>query len=267
MKQPFIDYCYHTHTYRCGHAIGRDIDYVTKAIEAGIKVLGFSDHIFYPGLKQRGSRGDYEMMEDYVNSISDLKDQFADKMTIHLGFEAEYYYDFDYYYRELLRTGLMDYLILAQHYRYEQGHLTHYYGFSDTPEEILEYAINLIKGMETKLFKYVAHPDLFMAHYTAGFDDTAKEVSHLICAAAKRLDMPLELNMGAIRFGGERLIGNEFRYLYPYVPFWEVAKEYNVKVIVGIDAHDPNDFLDTRIELLESILKKLQLRHIDRLDI
>ncbi|MDD3478442.1 MAG: histidinol-phosphatase [Candidatus Izemoplasmatales bacterium] len=262
-----IDYCYHTHTYRCGHAVGRDEDYVINAIKSGIKVLGFSDHIFYPGIKQYGSRGNYEELEGYVNSISDLKDQYADKILIHLGFEAEYYRDFDYYYKELLRTGIVDYLILAQHYRYEHGRLTHYYGHSRTQEDIREYGRELIKGMETKLFKYVAHPDLFMASYPYGFDEAAKEVSEAICQAAIRLDMPLELNMGAIRFAGQRLIGNEYRYMYPYIPFWETAKRYGVKVIVGIDAHDPRDFLDSRIAIMTDLVEKLDLKHINRLDI
>ncbi len=262
-----LDYCYHTHTYRCSHAIGRDEDYVKSAIKAGINVLGFSDHIFYPTFRQPGSRGDYEELEGYVNSISDLKDKYADKVQIHLGFEAEYYQDLDYYYRELLRTGIIDYLILAQHYRYEHGRPTFYFGFSKTPEDIKEYGRELIRGMETKLFKYVAHPDLFMAHYEAGFDEHAQLVARQICEVAKRLDLPLEINMGAIRFGGMRIIGNEQRYLYPYIPFWEMVKSYDLKVIVGIDAHDPRDFLDSRNQIVIDMVKKLDLKHIDRLDI
>lgn len=262
-----IDYCYHTHTYRCGHAIGRDEDYVIAALKGGYRVIGFSDHIFFPGVWQRGSRGDYEDLEGYVNSISDLKDQYADKAVIHLGFEAEYFPEFDYYYRELLRTGIVDYLILAQHYRFIDGKFGLYYGFSKTPEDIKEYADNLIKGMETKLFKYVAHPDLFMAHYEYGFDETAQTVTRRICEAAKRLNMPLELNMGAIRFAGRKMIGNEYRFLYPYPPFWKMVKEYGVKVMIGIDAHDPADFLDPRIQYLFDIVNELGLSHIDRLDI
>lgn len=262
-----IDYCYHTHTYRCGHASGRDEEYVINAIKAGLNVLGFTDHIFFPTIHQPGMRGNYEELEGYVNSISDLKDKYADQIVIHLGFEAEYYRDFDYYYKELLRTGIIDYMILAQHYRYERGQPTFYYGHCTTAEEIREYSRELIKGMETKLFKYVAHPDLFMANYEHGFDEAAQEVTHAICEAAIRLDMPLELNMGAIRFAGLRVIGNEQRYLYPYIPFWQVAKQYGVKVIVGIDAHDPKDFLDSRVNIVLDILTKLDLKHIDRLDI
>ena len=39
---------YHTHTYRCGHAVGEDRQYVETAIERGLKVLGFSDHVPMP---------------------------------------------------------------------------------------------------------------------------------------------------------------------------------------------------------------------------
>ena len=35
---------YHTHTKRCGHAIGEDEEYVLRAIENGFDEIGFSDH-------------------------------------------------------------------------------------------------------------------------------------------------------------------------------------------------------------------------------
>lgn len=40
-----LDYNIHSHTRRCGHAVGEDYEYIDAAIEAGIKQLGFSDHI------------------------------------------------------------------------------------------------------------------------------------------------------------------------------------------------------------------------------
>lgn len=35
---------YHTHTFRCRHALGEDREYIEHAIDGGLKVLGFSDH-------------------------------------------------------------------------------------------------------------------------------------------------------------------------------------------------------------------------------
>ena len=38
----------HTHTVRCGHAVGTDEEYVLAAIAAGFTKLGFSDHNPFP---------------------------------------------------------------------------------------------------------------------------------------------------------------------------------------------------------------------------
>ena len=85
---------FHTHTTRCRHAFGRDRDYVTKAIKAGIKVLGFSDHapMIFPN---RNYYSTFRMfpddVQDYVNSINLLREEYRDKIEIHLGFEIEYF--------------------------------------------------------------------------------------------------------------------------------------------------------------------------------
>ena len=55
---------YHTHTSRCGHAIGLDEEYVQCAIEAGIKELGFSDHIPFKFVSQPGVRMDYDKLDE-----------------------------------------------------------------------------------------------------------------------------------------------------------------------------------------------------------
>ena len=39
---------YHTHTWRCLHASGTERQYVERAIEGGLAVLGFSDHAPMP---------------------------------------------------------------------------------------------------------------------------------------------------------------------------------------------------------------------------
>ena len=50
----------HTHTARCGHGEGLDIQYVNSAIDAGFKLLGFSDHIPFPQIQQPQCRMNYE---------------------------------------------------------------------------------------------------------------------------------------------------------------------------------------------------------------
>lgn len=56
---------YHTHTTRCGHACGRDEDYVIQAIRNGYKKIGFSDHMPYKNGYVKGKRMHYDELEDH----------------------------------------------------------------------------------------------------------------------------------------------------------------------------------------------------------
>ena len=52
------EYVFHSHTYRCGHAVKEIEDYVARAIEYGYKKYGVSDHDFLPGVISPTIRGD-----------------------------------------------------------------------------------------------------------------------------------------------------------------------------------------------------------------
>ena len=69
---------YHTHTWRCRHADGTEREYVERAIEGGLKILGFSDHSPYPfpegydsGMRMRLDQG-----EGYVDTVLALKKEY-----------------------------------------------------------------------------------------------------------------------------------------------------------------------------------------------
>jgi histidinol-phosphatase (PHP family) len=79
---------WHTHTNRCGHAVGTDEEYVIAAIQAGVKTLGFSDHAAYHTPRPR-SRMDFELKDDYFSSITSLKEKYRDQITLYLGMECE----------------------------------------------------------------------------------------------------------------------------------------------------------------------------------
>ena len=76
----------HTHTTRCHHAVGEDRAYVEAAIEAGIRVLGFSDHIPMPEIDERlsGIRMSYAQVEDYLDSLHRLQLEYKLEITIYI---------------------------------------------------------------------------------------------------------------------------------------------------------------------------------------
>ena len=70
---------YHTHTARCGHAVGTDRAYVETAIARGLRTLGFSDHVpmpFSDGHESR-FRVPLRLLDDYVKSVLSLKQEYA----------------------------------------------------------------------------------------------------------------------------------------------------------------------------------------------
>ena len=85
---------YHTHTPRCGHAVGSEREYIERAIEGGIEILGFSDHAPYrfdrPG-RYPGVRMEPEMLPDYAETFFAMRNEYAGKIELHLGVEAEYF--------------------------------------------------------------------------------------------------------------------------------------------------------------------------------
>ena len=260
-----LDYCYHTHTTRCGHAYGTDEAYVKAAIQKGYKVLGFSDHIFFPGIHQPGMRGDFALLEEYIQSIRSLQLKYKDQIKIYLGFEAEYYPEFETYYQDLFKGYQFDYLLLGQHFRFSNGQFPVYYGSIQSPLLLNEYADSVIRAMKTGYFSYLAHPDLFMMGYTPGWDEHTEKISIMMIEASIKYDVPLELNLGGINGRGWMTIGQENRYPYPHPKFWELVGKFQASTIIGVDCHDPTQFLKGNEHILFEYIDKFKLKYQDRL--
>ncbi len=220
---------FHIHTYRCNHAGGTDREYVEKAIERGLSVLGFADHspYWFPHGYYSTHRMLTDQLEDYVTSVLRLKEEYKRDIQIYLGFEAEYY---PLYWDEFLKNLSAypyDYLILGQHFiKNEVGKIYMMDPCSDY-ETLSKYVDECIAGMVTGKFFYLAHPDLINFQ---GSKMVYQSEMRRLCEAAKRLDVPLELN----------LLGMRDKRGYPREEFWQLAGEIGNEVIFGCDSHTPD---------------------------
>ena len=251
----------HSHTYRCGHASGTDEEYVLGAIKAGFEIMGFADHVILPNAAQIGMRGNPYELDGYLQSIGELQEKYKEKIKIYKGFEAEWYgEEYASYYRDLLASGKVDYLILGQHCFRDFGHFYWYASYRNADEGRRHYARDLIAGMRSGLFTYVCHPDLYVA-WGGRFDRVALEIAEEICKTALEMDMPLEVNMGpSLYSGGGR---PNFEYLsYPNSRFWDVVARYGCKVVFGVDAHDPRDYQHADYEAFKAFAEEKKLNLI-----
>jgi histidinol-phosphatase (PHP family) len=265
MSKP-LDYTYHSHTARCGHAVGTDEEYVKKAIEGHYKILGFSDHVMLPNHPQPGMRGDYSLAPGYFKSVRDLQRKYAKQIQIYLAFEAEWYGDlYASYYHHLLASGTVDYLLLGQHdFIDTNGQIVFYGRVKDKREATLRYTKDIVAGIKSGLFVYVAHPDLFMSWYDS-WDALAQECAEEIIHAAIEAGMPLEVNMGPSRWGRRNRIGEAIDVPYPYPEFWDLVSEEKGSVIIGVDDHDPNELLTSDFDWVRSFVEDHNLDYHDRL--
>ena len=253
-----LNYNYHTHTYRCGHAKGKDRDYVLAAIKSGFKVLGFSDHVFLKGYKQPTIRGNYSQLGGYIKSINRLKKAFAKDIEIHVGFECEYYPKMVSYYKKLLKDKKIEYLILGQHcYIDENNKFQWYLGLDNKRQRIEHYVHDLIEGMSTGLFKYVAHPDYFVRLFVE-YDPLIEKCAKMICEASIKYDVPLEINLTGTR----SYFAKENNLHYPSPHFWRIVGETGAKAVIGVDAHDPVDFAASNYEQAFELIEKYQINFI-----
>ncbi len=242
---------YHSHTYRCGHADFdmTDEEYVQEYIKMGFKKVAFTDHCPEKNKidKRNDMRMEYTERKEYLSSVKSLKEKYADKIQIETGYEVEYLPGEEENLKEL--KGETDKLILGQHFVYDDNKNLVIIRKTDIPnEELLRYAEYIKKAMELGIPDIIAHPDLFMLAKEE-FGETEAKTAKIICEAAEKYNIPLEINLNNIfahTYYEHRKL-NDYpieiqrtklgRVGYPCKDFWKIASKYNIKVLYGADIH------------------------------
>ena len=220
---PIKDEIFHVHTFRCGHAEEvPDRKYVEKAIELGAPRIVFTDHAPFPG-NPFVNRMNIEDLPEYVEAMNELKAEFAGKIEILAGLEAEYLPGFHKYLCSLKKEYCLDILILGQHlFERESGRYS--FADEDKSEEYVGLCDAMRDGIKTGIFDAVAHPDrAFRRRKTFGIEEAAK-ARELIGEAAFN-GVYLEMNYSSMHTEHQ---------LWP--EFWELLPPQAL-MIYGLDAH------------------------------
>lgn len=264
---------YHSHTYRCKHADldFKDEEYIKDYIKMGFKKIAFTDHCPEKNEidKRQDMRMSYEERKEYLSTIKSLAEKYKDKIEIKVGYEFEYLPGEEENIKELKEET--DKIILGQHFIYDDNKNLKIFGENRTfsNEELIRYGKYLEKAMQLGIPNIIAHPDIYMLD-RENFGETEAEVAHIICKAAEKYNIPLEINLNKIFLrlfylrdtGTIRYLSNEEqekrfdRIKYPCKGFWNIASQYNIKVLYGLDAHHRGQILlwEELIELAHKIL-------------
>ena len=228
---------YHSHTFRCCHAYGTEKEYVERAIDRGLNIFGFSDHTpqYFPGEYYSFMRMYPQELDAYCDTVRALRKEYAGRLQIHLGVEAEFY---PATWKEMtarLQDAGVEYMIMGQHWLGNEQN-EHGSGGATADEALLKrYCHQVMEGLDTGKFTYLAHPDLFNF---VGDRSIYRRHMGALCRFVRQADIPLEINLLGIR---------SHRH-YPNREFFALAAEEGCKVIFGMDAHAPEHIVERESE-------------------
>ena len=154
---------YHIHTKLCRHASGEMEEYVECAILAGIKEMGFSDHM--PMVTDRGDglAMSIEELPLYVDKISELQEKYPE-IVIKMGIEADYFPGLEKECKKITDKYQFDYVIGSVHFIKKWGfdniNQIAQWEEKDINKVYSDYFALLRKSAESGLFDIIGHSDL-----------------------------------------------------------------------------------------------------------
>lgn len=220
----------HNHTTLCHHASGSMDEYITKAIDLGINIYGFSCHSpmdFDPSYRMK-----LEELPLYCQMVEKIQNKYKNKIEILLGLEV----DFIDTREDLLKKEIFqypfDYLIGSVHFLGDWGF--------DNPEFMGEYAkrniqecwekylYSITKMAKSGLFQIVGHFDLLKIF---GYIPTQKCHQYIqkTLEVIKNHEMILEINASGLR--------KPIQEQYPSIEILTMAKKIGVQITFGSDSH------------------------------
>jgi len=241
---------YHIHTRLCKHAVGEIEAYVEKALEYGLREIGFSDHIPLPNRFDSHYRMEPSQLPEYFEQIRRVQERYPE-ITIRLGIEADYLPEMEDYLQEFMQTYPLDFAIVSVHYIGPWGFdiLNNERPFSqEEVEEVFQTYYGLLqRAVETGLFDIVGHFDLPKRN---GYRPLTPPYALIqkVLESIRRENMALEINTSGLRHpAGE---------MYPGREVIREAASWGIPFTIGSDAHDPQDVgrdLDRALTLLKEL--------------
>jgi histidinol-phosphatase (PHP family) len=187
---------------------------------------------------------DPEETEGYVSSLLALREEYAGRIDILIGFEVEHLPARIAAQDELFARFPVDYLICGQHYVGDgSDEWNGDWSGAPTADEarLAAYADRCIEAMESGRYLYLAHPDVL--NFT-GPDETYARHMGRLCDCLAALDSPVEVN----------LLGVADNRHYPSERFLRLAAEHGCRATIGVDAHRPAALLEARFGVEERAL-------------
>lgn len=228
----------HVHTSRCGHADGSVAKYVDAARDAGVSIMGFSDHLPLPDGFPSGYAMSWRELPLYVDDVRAVARRSARRggPEVLLGIEADWLPGHDLLIAGALRAHQFDYIMGSVHFidgwAFDDPDQREGYDGWSTDALWSRYFGDLAAAAASGLFDVIAHPDLIKKFGERPDGDIAplyEEVSAVLAECG----VAIEVNTAGLR--------KPCAELYPAKALLEACHRRGVPATIGSDAHRPDD--------------------------
>lgn len=270
---------FHTHSQLCHHAVGTIEDYIIKAIELKLNTIGISDHFPFEFLAniERIPYEDYAItldeIDEYLSMIEGFKEKYRNKINIRTAFEVDFFEnqeDVLNFHLDKIKDKL-DYIIGSIHvlnfqdgkgaWSFDDNRFREDYNFYGPDKVYLLYYKKLREMISSRKFDFdiIGHFDLpkkfndFPEHKELIFDEAIKALK-----LVKKKGITMEINTSGLR--------KDVKEQYPSEEILKKAFELDIPVLLGSDAHNPND-IAWEFKKIIKMLKRIgynQIAHFDK---
>ena len=237
---------YHIHS-RFSDGKSAPEDYIGHAVEAGLKEIGFADHLTL----FRDDANDWSMnaprVGPYLRNISNLA-RNTGSIKVRKGLEVDFFPGKEKEINSFLDGLKLDYVIGSVHYLGDEtvdlGR--EFYAGKDINRIYEDYFDHVAAAAASGLFDIMAHCDLVSIY---GYKPTTdpENLYRKLARSFRQHDVAFEINTN----GRNRPVGD----FYPDRKYLSIFREENVPVCVNSDAHMPArvaQYFDEAYELVKS---------------
>lgn len=236
----------HSHTPLCKHADGEPTEYAEVAERRGLRGLLVTCHNPMPNGFSAGVRMGEDQFDQYIDLVAEATDQYAGRVDVRLGLEADYFEGMEAYLEKQLGSADFHFVLGSVHPQIDE--FRQRYWQDDLFEVQRVYFQLLAKSAETGLFDSISHPDL-IKNFTANAW-RPEAIMDEICRTLDRIadcGVAMELNTSGVN--------KTISEMNPMPAMLREIATRNIPITLGSDAHVPDrvaDGFETALELLKA---------------
>lgn len=240
---------YHTHTFRCGHAVGVLPEYIESAIAKGIGEIGLTDHLWLyfdePAKRDpQWAMPEEQYAEHYAEMLA-MRERYRGRINVRVSVEADYIEGEEAQLKRILDGFEFDYVLGSVHFMdgwlIDDPDQAHRYREERVAEIYRRYYRRLQKAIALGTFDLLAHFDLPKKFGFLPEEDLSDIVTETL-DMVRDSDVAMEVSTAGLRKAAAEI------YPSPWI-LGEMRKR-EIPISLSSDAHDP---LEVGIDYARSI--------------